>query len=211
MAENAGKEKRGSERQCAVTRLRLPPSALLRFASCPDGNVVPDLKAKLPGRGVWITCSREIIGKAVSTNVFDRGFRQNVKTTDDMPEQVEVLLERDALQRLSLANKAGDVILGFDKIEKALRRNSDMSLVHASGASADGCRKLDRFLKKGQNRLESTGRVISNFNADQLSLALGRPNVVHAALRNGASSQKFLFAIERLQQFRAGSAVDAAA
>ena len=211
MTKSAGKEELGSERQCAVTRLRLPPGALLRFALDPEGYAVPDLKAKLPGRGVWVSCNSEIICKAIASRVFDRGFRQSVKTADNLPEQLEALLERDALQRLSLANKASEVVLGFDKIEKALRRNGKMSLIHASGASPDGCRKLDRFLKREQNRPEPTGLVVNVFNADQLSLALGRPNVVHAALRNGAPSQKFMLAVERLQQFRAGSAVDAAA
>ena len=140
MANSAGKEKHERERQCAVTRLRLPPGMLLRFALDPDGHAVPDLKAKLPGRGVWITCAREIVDKAIASHVFDKGFRQPVKTADSLADQVEVLLERDALQRLSLANKAGLVVLGFDKIEKALRRNGEMSLIHASGASADGCR-----------------------------------------------------------------------
>ena len=211
MARSMQGKKRESERQCAVTRLRLPPGALLRFALDPDGHAVPDLKAKLPGRGVWLTCSREIVDKAIASHVFDRGFRQSVKTADGLADQVEALLERDALQRLSLANKAGLVVIGFDKIEKLLRRNGEMSLIHASGASADGCRKLDRFLKREQNGPESTGPVVRSFNADQLSLALGRPNVVHAALRNGASSRTFLLAVERLRQFRAGSAVYAAA
>lgn len=211
MARSAGKEKRKSERQCAVTRLRQPPGALLRFALDPDGCAVPDLKAKLPGRGVWLTCTREIVDSAIASRVFDKGFRQSVNTADGLADQVEALLERDALQRLSLANKAGLVVIGFDKIEKVLRKNGEMSLVHASGASADGCRKLDRFLKREQNGPEASGLIVRSFNADQLSLALGRPNVVHAALRNGASSQKFLLAVERLQQFRAGSEVDAAA
>jgi predicted RNA-binding protein YlxR (DUF448 family) len=211
MANSAGKEKRESERQCAVTRLRHPPGVLLRFALDPDGHAVPDLKAKLPGRGVWITCTREIVDKAIASHVFDKGFRQPVKTADGLADQVEALLERDALQRLSLANKAGLVVLGFDKIEKALRRNGEMSLIHASDASADGCRKLDRYLKREQNGPTVTDPILRDFNAEQLSLALGRPNVVHAALRNGASSQKFLLAVERLQQFRAGNAVYAAA
>lgn len=211
MAKSAGSEKRESERQCAVTRLRLPPDALLRFASDPDRNVVPDLKAKLPGRGVWITCSRKIIDKAIASHVFDRGFRQSVKTADELLEQVEALLERDALQRLSLANKAGEVVLGFDKIEKMLQRDGEMPLIHASDASADGCRKLDRFLKREQNGPGPLSCIVSGFNADQLSLALGRPNVVHAALRKGASSQKFLFAVARLQQFQADSTIDTAA
>lgn len=211
MARNAGKEKRESERQCAVTRLRLPPGALLRFALNPEGCAVPDLKAKLPGRGVWITCSRDTVEKAITSHVFDRGFRQSVKTAGDLPQQIEAMLERDALQRLSLANKAGEVLLGFDKIEKALHRSREMLLIHASGASPDGCRKLDRFMKREQNGPETNGIIVNEFNADQLSLALGRPNVVHAALRNSASSQKFLFAVERLQKFRAGNVIDAAA
>ena len=211
MAKSAGTEKREIERQCAVTRLRPPSGELLRFAIDPEGYAVPDLKAKLPGRGVWVTCSREIVSKAIASRAFDWGFRRNAKSSDDLPEQVETLLERDALQRLSLANKAGEVVLGFDKIEKMLRREGNISLIHASGASADGCRKLDRFLKRGQYGAEFTSPVISGFNADQLSLALGRPNVVHAALRNGASSQKFLLAVQRLQQYRSGSEVDAAA
>ena len=211
MARSAGREKREMERQCAVTRLRLVPAALLRFALDPDGYAVPDLKAKLPGRGVWITCTREIIDKAIASKVFDRGFRQSVKIADDLPEQVEYLLEREALQRLSLANKAGLVIVGFDKIEKELRRNSEFSLIHASGASADGCRKLDRLLKKKQNGTETIGSIVRSFNDEQLSLALGRPNVVHAALKQGGPRRKFFDAVARLERFRAGSAVYAAA
>lgn len=211
MARSMQSEKRETERQCAVTRLRQPLGALLRFVLDSDGNLVPDLKAKLPGRGVWITCTREIIEKAIATRTFDRAFRQSVKVIDDLPGQVETLLERDALQRFSLANKAGLLVAGFDKIEKALRRNSEMTLIHASDASADGCQKLDRFLKREQNEHDTAGAIIRCFNAEQLSLALGRPNVVHAALRNGTASQKFLLAVARLQQFRAGSAVYAAA
>ena len=44
----------GSQRTCIVTRAKLPPDELLRFVLAPDGQVVPDLKRKLPGRGVWV-------------------------------------------------------------------------------------------------------------------------------------------------------------
>ena len=109
-------EKNESERQCAVTRLRLPSDQLLSFALDPDGNVVPDLKVKLPGLGVWITSTRETLDKAISSRVFDRGFRQSVKTAPDLVDQVAGLLESDTRLRLSMTNKAGLVVSGFDKV-----------------------------------------------------------------------------------------------
>lgn len=204
-------KKHESERQCAVTRLRLASEELLRFALDPDGYAVPDLKAKLPGRGVWITCSREIVEKAIATHAFDRGFRQPVQTADGLADQVESLLERACLQRIALANKAGLVVCGFDKVSKALRSSHSAYIVHASDASPDGCRKLDRLLRAKENTPESTGLIVRGLNAEQLSLALGRPNVIHAALKQGVPSRKFLSAMARLENFRAGSAVNAAA
>jgi hypothetical protein len=203
--------KHESERQCAVTRLRLASGKLLRFALGPDGDAVPDLKAKLPGRGVWITCTREIVEKAIATRAFDRGFRRSVKIAVDLPSQVDHLLERDARQRLSMANKAGLVVSGFDKVSKAVKSGKAAYIIHASDAASDGCRKLDGLFKARENGHDAAGPGVCGLNAEQLSLALGRPNVIHAALKQGAPSQKFLTAMERLDEFRAGMAVNAAA
>lgn len=211
MAMSMQGEKHQRLRQCAVTRLRIASDRLLRFALDPDGNAVPDLKAKLPGRGVWITCTREMVEKAIASHAFDRGFRHIVKTAEGLPDQVESLLERDALQRLALANKAGLVVSGFDKVSKALISGNGAYIVHASGASRDGCRKLDRLLKAKDNGPGAAGPIVCGLDAEQLSLALGRPNVIHAALKQGALSQKFLMAMARLERFRAGGAVHAAA
>jgi predicted RNA-binding protein YlxR (DUF448 family) len=204
-------EKNKSERQCAVTRLRLASDQLLRFALDPDGNAVPDMKAKLPGRGVWITCTREVLDKAISTHVFDRGFRQSVKTSSDLVDRVTGLLERDTQQRLSMANKAGLVVSGFDKVSKVLKSDEIEYLVHASDASPDGCRKLDGQLKVIENRTKTAVLILRGLNAEQLSLALGRPNVIHAALKQGVPSQKFFMAMTRLDRFRTGNEVHAAA
>jgi hypothetical protein len=204
-------EKHQSERQCAVTRLRLNSGELLRFALDPDGYAVPDLKARLPGRGVWITCTREIVEKAIASHAFDRGFRRSVKTADGLTDQVESLLERDALQRLALANKAGLVVSGFDKVSKVLKKGNAAYIVHASDAAPDGCRKLDGLFRANESGPESTGSSVRGLNAEQLSLALGRPNVIHAALKQGVPSDKFLSALVRLERFRAGSAVNVAA
>ncbi len=211
MVRNLQGDKHESERQCAVTRLRLASGELLRFALDPEGFAVPDLKAKLPGRGVWITCTREIVEKAIASQAFDRGFRRSVKIADVLPAQVETLLERDCLQRLALANKAGLVVSGFDKVSKAVKSGKAANILHASDASPDGCRKLDGLFKAKNNGPEAADPGVCGLNAEQLSLALGRPNVIHAALKQGVPSQKFLSALARLEKFRVGIAVNAAA
>ena len=200
-----------TERQCAVTRVRRPLDELLRFAIDPQGHAVPDLKARLPGRGVWLTCARDVVEKAAAGGVFSKAFRQPVKTADTLTDLVESLLQRDALQRLSLANKAGLVVCGFDKVAKVLQGGGEAWLLHASGASAESCRKLDRLACGRENGPQPAAAVLCNFNAEQLSLALGRPNVVHAALKQGGPRRKFFDAVARLERFRAGSAVYAAA
>lgn len=208
MAGSARSKRGETERQCAVTRERRAPADLLRFAVDLDANVVPDLKQRLPGRGVWLTCTREVLAKAVSTRAFDRAFRKPVSAGPDLAERVEALLERDCLQRLSLANKASLVVCGFDKVGEAIRGNKAAGLVHASDASPDGCGKLDRLYAAVSNAPGKAGPITRSFNCEQLSLALGRPNVVHAALKFGAAVENFLAAAERLDKFRTGREAD---
>ena len=199
------------ERQCAMSRMRRPIDELLRFAVDPDGRAVPDLKARLPGRGVWLTCARDVVEKAASGGVFAKAFRQPVKPAAALGDLVDSLLERDALQRLSLANKAGLVVCGFDKVVKVLRSDGKAILIHAADASADGNMKLDRLAKNVANENQPALEVSCNFNVEQMSLALGRPNVVHAALKQGMARDRFLAAVARLERFRAGGVIDAAA
>ena len=211
MARSARSGNCGTERQCAVSRERKPPGELLRFALDPDGRAVLDLKARLPGRGVWLTCARDVVEKAAKGGVFDKAFGREVKTAESLADMVESLLERDALQRLSLANKAGFVVCGFDKIVKVLRGGGGAVLLHAADASPDGCAKLDRLARRGAGAARPEAAVLCDFNIEQMSLALGRPNVVHAALKQGGPRRKFLDAAARLERFRAGGAVYAAA
>jgi len=211
MARSTGKRNRETHRQCAVSRERKPLDQLLRFALDPDGRAIPDLRARLPGRGVWLTCTRDVVEKAAAGGVFTKAFRQPVIAADTLVDLVESLLEREALQRLSLANKAGLVVCGFDKIVKVLRSGGETILLHAADASPDGCRKLDRLARSEAGDAQPSAGVWCNFNVEQMSLALGRPNVVHAALKQGGPRGKFLDAVARLERFRAGDAVDAAA
>ena len=198
-------------RQCAATRQRRPVDELLRFVVDPEGRVLPDLKARLPGRGVWLTASEDVVAMAVAKRVFARAFRRPVKVDAELPDMVEGLLAKSTLGSLSLANKAGVVVIGFDAVERAISAGDASALVHASDAADDGCRKLDGKYLHGRENSESEPIVIRLFNADELSLALGRPNVVHAAVKDSGASANFVVAAERLQRFKAGSAAFAVA
>jgi uncharacterized protein len=189
------------ERLCVVTRTVRPAADLIRFVVAPDGEAVPDLKAKLPGRGVWVTATQAVLGEAIKRNLFARGFKRNVRLAGDLVARTERLLEKAALDALAMAGKAGFVVAGFGKVEAALAHDKVVVLLHAAEAAADGVRKLDA----ARRRLEARPiAVIEVLTSAQLDLALGRSNVIHAALLAGAPSDTFLARLRRLERFRTG-------
>ena len=110
-----------SRRTCVVTGLEDEPAAMLRFALSPDGVVTPDILRKLPGRGVWTRLDRATVALAAKKQAFARGFRKPVKADPALADQVDRLLEQDALNFLSLVNKAGLVVAGAMKVDAAIR------------------------------------------------------------------------------------------
>jgi predicted RNA-binding protein YlxR (DUF448 family) len=190
----------GSERTCAVTRTVKPVDEMIRFVLGPDG-VVPDLKRKLPGRGIWVTATREMLTDAVRRKLFTRGFKRDVAVPANFVAATELLLERAALDALAIAGKAGQVVAGFSKVESALVGSRVAALLHASDAGADGVAKIARVVRHLDR---DPPQVIRTFTSAQLDLALGRPNVIHAALLAGPSSDTFLARTQRLERFRAG-------
>ena len=196
----------GMERHCALTRQLKPVGELIRFVVGPAGEVVPDVKRKLPGRGIWISGTRAAVEEAVKRNVFARGFKHDVLVAPDLAATVERLLERSALDALAIAGKAGQVVGGFVKVEAVLREDDVKALIHARDAAGDGIRKLESKLDAASHRKTGKGSreiaIIDLFSGGQLDLALNRPNVVHAALLAGPGSETFLARIARLQRFR---------
>ncbi len=122
------------ERMCIVTRERQAPENLIRFVAGPDGSVVPDIRAKLPGRGVWVTARTDVVTEAVRRQAFSRGLKVSAKAPATLPADVDALLERDCLQSLSFANKAGAVVAGFTKIEAEINGGNVLP-----GPARDGC------------------------------------------------------------------------
>jgi uncharacterized protein len=191
----------GAERFCAVRRTVKPVDQMIRFVVGPDG-VVPDLKRKLPGRGIWITATKAALAEAVTRHAFARSFRRDVKVAPDLVAQTERLLVRAALDALAIAGKAGLVATGFAKAEAALMRDKVVGLIHAKEAADDGIRKLAAVLRTRPDA--DSIAAVRSFDTTQLDLALGRSNVVHAALLAGPSNDTFLARLQRLERFRTG-------
>ncbi|WP_131194315.1 RNA-binding protein [Lichenihabitans psoromatis] len=203
-ADTLGDEK-GPERTCIVTRQKGDPSGLIRFVVGPDGCVVPDIRAKLPGRGAWVLADAETVALAVKRKSFTRAFKQEMRFASPLVEQVDDLLQRDALQALAFANKAGQVVAGSMKVETALARNALAGLIHAADGSADGVRKIEAAARRAiGDRRDKMARV-QIFVSSQLDLALGRSNVIHAGLLTGGVSDAFFTRAARLERFRGAS------
>ena len=194
----------GTERTCALTRELKPVAELVRFVVGPAGEAVPDVKRKLPGRGIWLTATSAAIEDAIKHNVFARGFKRDVSVAGDLAAQTERLLERSALDALAIATKAGAVVSGFSKVEAVIGRDNILALIHAAEAADDGKRKLAAARRRDTGRELSETLVIEAFTGAQLDLALNRPNVVHAALLAGPGSATFLSRVARLTRFRTG-------
>lgn len=200
-----GAQKAGTERLCVVTRTVRPVAELIRFVIGPEGAVVPDLKNKLPGRGVWVSAVRDAVAKAAERGGFARGFKRAVPPAPDLAGRTEALLERAALDALGIANKAGLIAFGFGKTEAALERGVAAGLLQATEAAADGVRKLAAAARRGAKDDGVTLAVtlpVLIFAGEQLDLALGRANVIHAALLAGPATEALLGRYRRLERFR---------
>lgn len=195
---------RGPLRRCAVTRQELAPEALIRFVADPAGNIVPDLTRKLPGRGVWVTCERAAVEAAVKANSFAKSLKRQVTVPADLPERIDTLFLGRILKALSLANKAGLVSTGAEKVEKLLDSGRAAALVHGADGTAEGRRKLDRKFTAIQRDKGRSAPIVDWLTIEQLSLAMGRSNVVHAGLIQGGATERLLSEAERLRRYRCG-------
>jgi predicted RNA-binding protein YlxR (DUF448 family) len=194
----------GTERMCAVTRAVRPIDELIRFVVAPSGEVIADLKRKLPGRGLWVSASRKAVAEAVRRNHFGKGFKRDVRVAPTLPTDTENLMVRGAVEALAMAAKAGQAVAGFAKVEGTLQAHQAVALIHAADGAADGIRKLDAILKQKAGKAGESPEfpVIGVLTSEQLDLALGRSNVIHAALLAGAAGKTFLSRSQILVRYR---------
>ena len=203
MQTKAASDEGGPVRTCIVTGAKDAPEAMLRFVLSADGSVVPDIRRKLPGRGVWTRLSFETVRRAASKQAFSRAFRAKAQAPASLAETVDQLLEQDALQSLSMANKAGLVVSGAFKVDSAIKDGGIAALIHACDGAPDGAAKRGQALRVALGEPTGTVARVNLFTSRQLDLALGKANVIHAALKPGAASSAFLAREGRLRRYRA--------
>jgi uncharacterized protein len=191
-------------RMCALRRVEKPVAELIRFVLGPDGVLVPDTEAKAEGRGVWISLSREDVAEAVRKKVFARSLKTEIRLPDDLPGLTRLRLEQRYAASLSMARKAGQLVWGATKVRALIESGALLGLITASDAADDGRSKMVSPLRALNHALreDDTGRSpVPHFElltSEQLGLALGLDNVIHAALTSGAAAQSAMNKASRL-------------
>lgn len=189
------------ERKCIVTGEVRDDAQLVRFVVSPDGQIVPDVAAKLPGRGIWVSADRAVLERAIAKNLFSKAAKANVKVSPALADLVEQQIVQRMLNDLGLSKRSGALILGFDNVTRALEANGPSPvLIEASDGSRDGKRKLYAVA----HARGAKPAVVDCLSSAEMSLALGRENVIHAALKAGALAERLIFEAGRLSGFRSG-------
>ena len=185
------------QRRCIVSGEVLPESKLVRFVVSPGGEVTPDVAAKLPGRGIWVGVTA--LGTAISRNLFAKAAKANVKVAPDLAERVEAQLVARMQADLGMARRAGRLLMGFETVLRALQSDAPPDLiVEASDGSADGKRKIFGACHARGLKIQT----VECLTSEELSVAVGRENVIHAALKSGRLQERLSVDAERLLGLR---------
>lgn len=190
-------------RMCVVSRESFAAERLIRFVADPDGVVVPDIRRRLPGRGVHVEARRAVVELAVRRRLFGKGLKREVKVPDDLADAVEAALLRAALGFLGLARKAGQVVSGASRVDAAVRSGAALAVIHAGEAAPDGVRKIDaaRFAAAAIGECDEIPAFRLG-RSDELGLAFGGDNVIHAAVLAGEAGAALLKRLEALAGYR---------
>jgi uncharacterized protein len=191
--------KKDRERRCVATGEVGEEADLIRIALGPDNVIVPDLAARLPGRGAWVGARKALVEQAVKKKAFNRAFGAPVVVPDDFAGQIEALLAQRALNLIGLARRAGELAAGQDAVRLAVKAARPAWRIEASDAARDGRSKLDRltFAAWGDDV-----PVAGCFLAEDIGQAIGRGPTVHASMAEGSQARAFSTVMRKLSGFR---------
>lgn len=185
-------------RRCAARRIAAPREGMVRFVVAPGGTIVPDLQERLPGRGVWIGAQRKLIEAPTTRHAFARAAQGRVEAPSGLADLVEQGLAARCIDLVGLAKRAGQLIIGFDQVEAALKAEPVALLLIARDA-ATGAGRL--------TRLAGDIPLVACLTREELGGAVGRAELVYAAVAPGGIADKLGREAARLQGMR----IDAAA
>jgi uncharacterized protein len=176
------KERGEPERRCIVTRESGPKAGLIRFVIGPEDEILPDVTERLGGRGIWVSADREALDKAVAKGLFARAGRRSVKVPPDLTDRVEALIAARVVELIGLGRKAGQAVAGREKTRDALLGGKAALLLQAADGSAR--EKAELRPPEGENT------HVTCLSGQELGLAFGRDNVIHAAMLAGGLADR---------------------
>ena len=186
----------GPLRRCIVTRERAERARMLRFVVSPDRLIVPDLAARLPGRGIWLSARRDVLETARARGAFARAAKGSVTMPADLPAIIEAGLHRRITELLGLARRAGQAVSGFQKAREWLLAGRAGLVVQAADGSVD---ERSRFLSGARGV-----PVAAPLTAAALGAVFGRDHVVHAIVAQGRLAEALRIEDGRLAGFAGG-------
>ncbi|MBB5073378.1 hypothetical protein HNQ69_000499 [Bartonella callosciuri] len=191
-----------NERTCIVTRKNASAETLIRFVIGPNNQIVPDLKSNLPGRGVWISARCSAIETAIKQKAFNKSFKTDVEVAPNLAHIVDKLLLKAALSSLSMARKAGAIVMGATKVDAAIRSDQVILVLHAKEATEDGKRKIAQAIHTIQQQTNRDIKILSLFTSNEMQVAFGANPVMHAALLDIKAAEGFFKTIYKLVVYR---------
>jgi predicted RNA-binding protein YlxR (DUF448 family) len=198
-------DKRGHksrERKCVARNEVRDPTVMIRFVVGPENKVFPDILGKLPGRGVWVSSTRDDLDIAIQKGGFKRGFKGNVNISGDLAAQVEAGLRKHTLSLVGMAKKSGKLFIGFDQVMTAAKVDALGWRIEASDG-AEGSRGKIRTLSKAVAREVELKlpRVIGCFHSSELGAVVGRDSLIHCAVPHGRIAKSLGVSATRLSGF----------
>jgi hypothetical protein len=159
-----------------VTRERLPKEAMVRFVLGPDRMLVPDLAARLPGRGLWLSAKADVLERAATRGAFAKAARGPVHLPPDLSARIEDGLRRRVRDLVGMARRAGQAVSGFHAAREWLQAGKVGLLVEASDGSP-----AERERLRGRREVP----VVTPLPATELGGVFGRDHAVHVAIASG--------------------------
>ena len=193
-----------NDRTCIATREACSPDEMIRFVAGPGGEVVPDLKRRLPGRGCWVKAERQLVERAAQRKLFARALKTDAKASAELGALVEKLLVADLVGMMNMARKAGQFVTGAMKVDAAIRAGAALGVFHASDAAADGVRKIDQARKawKLGNELQEDIPSFSFLTGAELDEVMGDNAFIHACALAGQAGEGVVKRATMLEKYR---------
>jgi predicted RNA-binding protein YlxR (DUF448 family)/ribosomal protein L30E len=186
------------QRSCLGCRQTRNKDELLRFVLSPQGELVPDIESKLPGRGAYTCISETCLRASLKQRQFSRAFKREVvtATADEMTVQVSDIMQGRILGYIGLANRAGQVISGGSMVSDAIRSGNKPGLVLVARDVSESIGDKIELLASVQHI-----RCFHTMKKDDFGAILGKAPRSAVAIRAGGFVAQITHEIERYRNF----------